>query len=92
MHCYAGVSRSVTVVVAYIMKYWKWGMKNALAFVQAKRIVAKPNDGFMEQLARYQDILFGANQPTPTVMQNTRVAQSQPRQNSMTMTHTYQSS
>ena len=29
------------------MKYWGWGLKVALAFVQAKRVVAKPNDGFM---------------------------------------------
>lgn len=47
MHCYAGVSRSVTIIVAYLMKYWGWGLKVALAFVQAKRVVAKPNDGFM---------------------------------------------
>lgn len=53
MHCYAGVSRSVTIVVAYLMRYWGWGVKVAIAFVQAKRIVAKPNDGFMEQLRKY---------------------------------------
>jgi hypothetical protein len=35
------------------MKFWKWNSKAALAFVQSKRIVAKPNDGFMEQLKKY---------------------------------------
>lgn len=53
VHCYAGVSRSVTIVVAYLMNCWKWNLKTALAFVQTKRIVAKPNDGFMEQLKKY---------------------------------------
>lgn len=53
VHCYAGVSRSVTVVLAYLMKFWKWNLKTALEFVQAKRIVAKPNDGFMEQLRKF---------------------------------------
>jgi protein-tyrosine phosphatase len=53
VHCYAGVSRSSTVVIAYIMKYWKWNLKNTIDFVQAKRVVAKPNEGFMEQLKKY---------------------------------------
>jgi protein-tyrosine phosphatase len=53
VHCYAGVSRSVTIVVAYLMNCCKWNLKTALAFVQTKRIVAKPNDGFIEQLKKY---------------------------------------
>jgi hypothetical protein len=35
------------------MNCCKWNLKTALAFVQTKRIVAKPNDGFMEQLKKY---------------------------------------
>jgi hypothetical protein len=35
------------------MNCWKWNLKTALAFVQTKRIVAKPNDGFIEQLKKY---------------------------------------
>lgn len=54
VHCYAGVSRSVTIVVAYLMKYWGWNVDTAISFVQAKRVVAKPNDGFMEQLRKYE--------------------------------------
>mgnify|MGYP002078611109 CR=1 FL=1 len=53
VHCYAGVSRSVTIVVAYIMKYWGWNVENSISFVQAKRVVAKPNQGFMEQLKKF---------------------------------------
>jgi len=35
------------------MKYWKWNVDNSIAFVQAKRVVAKPNPGFMEQLKKF---------------------------------------
>lgn len=68
VHCYAGVSRSVTIVVAYLMRFWGWGLKVAIAFVQAKRIVAKPNDGFMEQLRKYEEKLFAQGRPNSTPM------------------------
>lgn len=55
MHCYAGVSRSITIIVAYLIKKLKWDLNSALNFVKAKRIVAKPNDGFMKQLIKYNN-------------------------------------
>lgn len=36
------------------MKYWKWNVDTSIAFVQSKRVVAKPNPGFMEQLRKYE--------------------------------------
>lgn len=45
------------------MKYWKWPLKKTLDFVQSKRIVAKPNDGFMEQLKKFENTLF-SNRPS----------------------------
>jgi hypothetical protein len=33
----------------------KFNLRAALAFVQAKRIIAKPNAGFMEQLKKYEE-------------------------------------
>lgn len=50
IHCYAGVSRSVAIVCAYIMWKFKWNFETTIAFMRAKRIVAKPNDGFVKQL------------------------------------------
>lgn len=64
VHCYAGVSRSSTIIIAYLMKHWKWNLKTALAFVQNKRVVANPNEGFMLQLKRYEDFLFPQTRPT----------------------------
>lgn len=57
VHCYAGVSRSVTIVVAYIMKKYNWNVDEALNFVKEKRVVAKPNDGFMKQLKQFEETL-----------------------------------
>lgn len=54
VHCYAGVSRSVTIVLAYLMKKCNWNLQKALGFVRSKRVVAKPNDGFMRQLQQYE--------------------------------------
>ena len=51
VHCAMGVSRSATMVIAYLMrKHKKLGPDMVLAQVKAKRAVVKPNEGFMEQL------------------------------------------
>lgn len=54
VHCIAGVSRSVTMVIAYLME--KKGMKfeDALTLVQQKRKYAYPNEGFVKQLKLYE--------------------------------------
>uniref|UniRef100_A0A0G4IBJ1 protein-tyrosine-phosphatase n=1 Tax=Chromera velia CCMP2878 TaxID=1169474 RepID=A0A0G4IBJ1_9ALVE len=54
VHCMAGVSRSVCLVVAYLMKKKKWSARKAVLFVQKKRPVAGPNLGFMRQLKVYE--------------------------------------
>jgi protein-tyrosine phosphatase len=50
VHCMAGMSRSVTIVIAYLMNVRKWDLKTAFLFVRDKRPVACPNIGFMRQL------------------------------------------
>ncbi|KAF8581263.1 phosphatases II [Ramaria rubella] len=50
VHCMMGVSRSVTVVCAYLMQSQGVSTEDALAFVKSRRPVARPNYGFMEQL------------------------------------------
>ncbi len=53
VHCHAGVSRSAAVVCAYLMKKYGWNLQQTLEFVIAKRVVVKPNPGFMEKLQLY---------------------------------------
>jgi Dual specificity phosphatase, catalytic domain len=48
-----GVSRSATVVIAYLIATTKMTPQEALAAVRAKRAIVRPNRGFMSQLQEY---------------------------------------
>ncbi|XP_018419845.1 PREDICTED: dual specificity protein phosphatase 22 [Nanorana parkeri] len=50
VHCLAGVSRSVTLVVAYVMTITNLEWEDALAAVRGARTCANPNMGFQKQL------------------------------------------
>ncbi len=50
MHCVAGVSRSATVVVGYLMCKRGWGFQRALSAVLDARPWVSPNLGFRAQL------------------------------------------
>lgn len=56
IHCQAGVSRSVTFTVAYLMYRYGFNLKTALHAVSRKRVLAQPNDNFMEQLKLYEEM------------------------------------
>lgn len=55
MHCLAGVSRSVTLVVAYVMTVTDLGWEDALHTVRAGRSCANPNLGFQRQLQEFEE-------------------------------------
>ena len=57
VHCAAGISRSATVVVAYLMWNKKMTYENALTFVRKKRNI-QPNLGFIEQLKLFEKLLL----------------------------------
>jgi predicted protein tyrosine phosphatase len=46
VHCFAGISRSVSVVLAYFIMYHKMSYKDAYTFVKSKRPQANPHPGF----------------------------------------------
>jgi hypothetical protein len=48
-----GISRSTTVVIAYLIATTKMTPHEALALVQSKRTIVRPNRGFMSQLQEY---------------------------------------
>jgi protein-tyrosine phosphatase len=50
VHCHAGVSRSVTVVLAYLMISRDCNLSTALKVVTSARPIARPNPGFMAHL------------------------------------------
>ncbi|KAI0994814.1 hypothetical protein K3495_g13368 [Podosphaera aphanis] len=59
VHCAMGISRSVTIVLAYLLrKNPELSVADALALVRQSRPKAHPNDGFMSQLELYKAMGF----------------------------------
>eukprot|EP00483_Globobulimina_turgida_P008816 UN08834 len=54
VHCFAGISRSATIIIAYLMKVQAMSYEDAFLFVKEKRDVINPNKGFVEQLQKYE--------------------------------------
>ena len=57
VHCKMGVSRSASVVLAYLMKENNWNYEQAFQFTKQKRNCINPNESFRQQLATYESIL-----------------------------------
>jgi protein-tyrosine phosphatase len=54
VHCAAGISRSATIVIAYLMKKYKIPMMAAFDYVKAHRSIINPNFHFIGQLMSYE--------------------------------------
>uniref|UniRef100_A0A0N7ZBB6 protein-tyrosine-phosphatase n=2 Tax=Scylla olivacea TaxID=85551 RepID=A0A0N7ZBB6_SCYOL len=57
VHCQAGVSRSPTIVIAYLMKHTRMTMVDSYKYVKARRIIISPNLNFMGQLVEWETAL-----------------------------------
>ncbi|EKM51990.1 uncharacterized protein PHACADRAFT_262439 [Phanerochaete carnosa HHB-10118-sp] len=60
VHCSAGISRSPTVVAAYLMRHHQMSLNDALRQIVQARPQASPNPGFMRQLKEMEMELFGS--------------------------------
>jgi hypothetical protein len=54
IHCHAGVSRSPTCVLAYLMKYAGMGLYHAWNIVYKARPIIRPNIGFAKALQEFE--------------------------------------
>jgi len=61
VHCVQGISRSATLIVAYLIAKENMTLKEALEFVKSKRAIISPNSGFMEQLKEFEEKMKGLN-------------------------------
>ena len=61
VHCQAGVSRSVTITVAYIMLHSRMSMMDAFKYVKSCRSIVAPNFNFMGQLMEFEKCLESGN-------------------------------
>ncbi|KAL7051844.1 hypothetical protein ACKWTF_004658 [Chironomus riparius] len=59
VHCVAGVSRSTSLVLAYLMKYADMSLIQAFQHVRSIRPQIRPNMGFFKQLIEYEQRLYG---------------------------------
>ncbi len=63
VHCANSVSRSVTLVLIYLLQ--KMNLKDALVYLKSKRTqYTNPNVGFVKQLIKYENKLYGSNSIT----------------------------
>ena len=58
IHCMAGVSRSATITIAYLMKTQNMTSKQAADYVIDKRSIVYPNRGFCKALKKYEKDLM----------------------------------
>jgi protein-tyrosine phosphatase len=56
IHCHAGISRSASLVILYVMKYHQMTFDVAFKFVRDKRLCIQPNPSFIEQLKLLEKI------------------------------------
>uniref|UniRef100_H2ZEN4 protein-serine/threonine phosphatase n=1 Tax=Ciona savignyi TaxID=51511 RepID=H2ZEN4_CIOSA len=64
VHCVAGVSRSSSLCIAYLMKYHRLTLRDAHTHVKSCRPIIRPNVGFWKQLIEYEKRLYGRNSVT----------------------------
>ena len=108
VHCIFGVSRSVTLCMAYLMMY-KTSNKSkpangkesntmdvyeSLDYIRTKRSIARPNPGFMRQLVRFQEQITeaGDDDTKHEVSESLCGSQNQVIQSIKQLTHSFQSS
>lgn len=58
IHCVAGISRSASLVIAYVMKTRSMNYTEAHDLVAQKRRVIDPNEGFVRQLVLYHRMKY----------------------------------
>ncbi|KAK3847175.1 MAG: dual specificity phosphatase, partial [Linnemannia gamsii] len=57
VHCQLGVSRSASLVIAYVMKTLQMGLTDAYELVKARSAVISPNMSLMYQLSEFEKSL-----------------------------------
>ncbi|CAD8197182.1 unnamed protein product [Paramecium octaurelia] len=54
VHCYGGQSRSVSIIIAYVMRKLSIDAEKAFNYVKERHPRAEPNHGFLNQLKTFK--------------------------------------
>ena len=57
IHCKFGISRSVSFIIAYLIKYFGYTVKKAMNYIKKRRKQINPNQGFLDQLVEYEKLI-----------------------------------
>ncbi|KAL6116533.1 dusp16 [Pungitius sinensis] len=80
VHCLAGISRSATIAIAYIMKRMDMPLDEAYRFVKEKRPTISPNFNFLGQLLDFERRIKGPWGPESRLKAHGSEAPPQPEQ------------
>lgn len=61
VHCVAGVSRSASFCMIYLVKYERMTLRQAYHYVKSARPIIRPNVGFWKQMIDYERKIRGAS-------------------------------
>lgn len=61
VHCVAGVSRSASLCMVYLIKYQRLTLRQAYYHVKSARPIIRPNVGFWKQMIDYERRVLGHN-------------------------------
>src|SRR5436853_472979 len=72
LHCQLGISRSVTMIIGYLMHLSAWKLKpaEALKYVQSRRRIASPHYGFLIQLEDIRATILHSSKSNDLVYAN----------------------
>lgn len=65
VHCFAGVSRSAAIIMAYLMRTERLSQEDALESLRQSCEFVCPNDGFLEQLKMFEEMGFKVDHANP---------------------------
>lgn len=75
VHCHQGVSRSATIVLAYLMHSKKFSLKQSYDFVKNRRKQIMPNIGFWYQLEKFEKYCYDENNKLPAEEQKAALSE-----------------